>query len=759
MRSNFERSNAMATTYIIFMIILSYLVPAALADQGDDFSNNLFNDLAPLIALFGEQVAKQYLSQSIITAITCAIRVGGSKPLRAIIGRAREPDAQAEIEVMSCGVGIVRVPGSPDIIELLYDTENAGVPENEDDMLPNIVRHHVGVYELQDVMKSGEADDDDLEHSRLLKAEAPNISLNTSDSTARAWELRTMALLAILLQSDVLVFDGVVMYQLGWRKQGQTQRAANYSFPCALVGTLAIVAGMFICAYVIEASTEEHTWKLKGLKKDLQIVWLQRDQTVNDQRFKSYGIYAAKNRKDIKTSRPLKKKGTFHSLTNISVGISISSFVLQFVGLRGMHFSASLAQLIATFLMTIIRVFLRRNLASEPIIYGPNETPSFSAEQYSVQELPEGHELELIAKQMVGCKSWNIVTNQRQTSGSAGVFGVAEIVPREEYLVAAGRTLQARIRLSEIGGLKVSAATENGRGVGFLDFEINRTPIENRMTPWKTKEAVIEAALCLWMSHLHQLQPAIQDDGNNLWLSNISGDKDGNLGRVLYDWWIAREVDSINVAMHDFNYNDPNIAITDHVHQIRDICEIHSIQESRVLDCITGTPTSNSLVLQGVINKTPLSEMCAQYILSSFVTTIAKYIPPVSVENTKVKAIESRRLLKVVNDDLENLAHIIQRSGLATFDDAYRIIVPALFEANKLPDLLNTNLQILDLSKKFHDESGNDDHMSEVCSRIRSIWVNQNNAMIAHHFKWSEAGERYRELENTFVKTLGSGTQ
>lgn len=31
---------------------------------GEDFSNNLFTDLAPLLTLFGEQVAKQFMAGS-----------------------------------------------------------------------------------------------------------------------------------------------------------------------------------------------------------------------------------------------------------------------------------------------------------------------------------------------------------------------------------------------------------------------------------------------------------------------------------------------------------------------------------------------------------------------------------------------------------------------------------------------------------------------------------------------------------------------
>lgn len=69
---------------------------------GDEFSNNLFSDLAPLLTLFGEQVTKQFLSMSmgwaddillamgplgIITVIISAIRVGGVKLLKTFVGR------------------------------------------------------------------------------------------------------------------------------------------------------------------------------------------------------------------------------------------------------------------------------------------------------------------------------------------------------------------------------------------------------------------------------------------------------------------------------------------------------------------------------------------------------------------------------------------------------------------------------------------------------------------------------------------------
>ncbi|KAF8535429.1 hypothetical protein BDD12DRAFT_892991 [Trichophaea hybrida] len=49
------------TVLVALTVILA--APAA-ADTGDDYSNNLFSDLVPLLALFGEKFAKQFMSQS-----------------------------------------------------------------------------------------------------------------------------------------------------------------------------------------------------------------------------------------------------------------------------------------------------------------------------------------------------------------------------------------------------------------------------------------------------------------------------------------------------------------------------------------------------------------------------------------------------------------------------------------------------------------------------------------------------------------------
>ena len=78
----------------------------------------------------------------IITAFVCAIRVGGPNWLKALVGRARENIAAAEVEVMSStshevcelwnGKAIVRTVGRPMVKQLIYldwlkDKENFGL--------------------------------------------------------------------------------------------------------------------------------------------------------------------------------------------------------------------------------------------------------------------------------------------------------------------------------------------------------------------------------------------------------------------------------------------------------------------------------------------------------------------------------------------------------------------------------------------------------------------------------------------------------
>ncbi|KAF5868333.1 putative ankyrin repeat protein [Botrytis fragariae] len=299
-------------------ILLLSLASRVVAD-GTDVTNNLFSDLGPLLALFGDSFAQQFLRESftwldhiifamaplgIITAIIGAIRVGGPPHLRALIGRARENKASAELDFMSStshevselwnGEGIVRTMGKGKVKQIIF-LKGRGVPENcelftlsdNDDLMRS--KAYMGpfveksqsvwkaVIQLWKTVKRVEVPSKDprnkSKEARSEKGEldrAPNISLNTHPKQ-NMFELALAAILGIVLQAGVIIFSGFVAYdnRLGAMVGGAP---SAYAFPILASGTIILVLGMGICAVVIGKSTDEVAWELKPEEKGKETV-------------------------------------------------------------------------------------------------------------------------------------------------------------------------------------------------------------------------------------------------------------------------------------------------------------------------------------------------------------------------------------------------------------------------------------------------------------------------------------------------------
>ncbi|KAK3996578.1 hypothetical protein QBC44DRAFT_231340 [Cladorrhinum sp. PSN332] len=433
----------------------------AAGDAGDDFANNLFTDLAPLLALFGERVTMQFMSQStgwadnivlamaplgIVTAIVGAIRVGGPSFLKAIIGRARESRAVAEAELMSStskevselwnGQEIVRVMGSGPIREfvvLMPDGDGGGEgirvmdvrdPENDKakylreygqftparlPALPQPARYPP-VYPERNGDASAEisGNSDDRQPSTVVirngEAESPNLTLNTDNRVGRRGTYAA-ATVGVLLQAVVLVYAGFAQYHPELRVKLPKEDGiipAN-TVLLMLFGTVVLVAGMAICAYVVESSTSEKRYR-PGVGRKAYIVWLQRSGTVSDQTFESFAVMPKKSQTLVTTSQRcepgkreiLRMKFVAFAGTVIALG----GFVVQFIGLRGMHFSVSIAQLGAIGIMTIARAIIRRNLAKG---------------LHSVR-LVSGHELDWLATNLGKDEKPTSCPNEKATS-------------------------------------------------------------------------------------------------------------------------------------------------------------------------------------------------------------------------------------------------------------------------------------------------------------------------------------------------------
>ncbi|KAF5712779.1 ankyrin repeat [Fusarium mundagurra] len=461
-----------------YLLCFAFLSVPTRADSGDDFSNNLFSDLAPLLALFGERVTMQFLSQSmgwadciilavaplgIITTIVSAIRVDGPAWLKAIIGRSRENLSSAEMELMSStsqetcelwnGRDVVRCQGKAPVTEFIclapvnsggtikrirfmklseaieqklvikqgiFSVFNLsrlihGVPKSR-----NHSSHYFqgGMRNLWGSIRSRrkstdlevptpiplgsrgqEAQSQSAPASELIvlrntTTDAPNITLNRHHKVDRG-HLYMVASFGILLQLGVLVYFGFITYYPTLKFKKDDKQVLGYDFPFSAGGTLVLVFGMLLCARVVDRSTTEDGYK-PAPGREMRMIWLQQKQTVSDQIFGSFALYPRRCPQVVTTSqRDTRKESNRRrggessavndanltsgqsdykedasspsdldsdpalNLTVIATGVCLAGFIIQFIGLRAMHWSASVGQLIAIIIMTILRAFVR----------------------------------------------------------------------------------------------------------------------------------------------------------------------------------------------------------------------------------------------------------------------------------------------------------------------------------------------------------------------------------------------------------------
>ncbi|KAL4911196.1 hypothetical protein BDW74DRAFT_172661 [Aspergillus multicolor] len=267
-----------------FLVVLA-LLPVAHAVGWDDFSNNLATDLAPFLSLFGEQVTKQFLSESttfldyfifamapmgILTAVVSAIRVCGSPALRAFVGRAQEGGGQAEAELCSstsqgvCEVyhngGIARVFGHPKILEVVYDPKFNELDRPCNLSFKDYVRKTGKWYRKQGTMwprQSKRTDSISLlsiheaaGYDAPTPAFAPNLSLNVGIKKVYPAVFWAVAVGGFFLQAGVLVFACVATYYLHWGRDGRDREPYAYACPLVLIGTVLVCGGVYLCAYL-----------------------------------------------------------------------------------------------------------------------------------------------------------------------------------------------------------------------------------------------------------------------------------------------------------------------------------------------------------------------------------------------------------------------------------------------------------------------------------------------------------------------------
>jgi hypothetical protein len=268
-------------------------------------------------------------------------------------------------------------------------------------------------------------------------------------------------------------------------------------------GTVALVIGMFLCCYIVEKSTTENTWAINEPERDrVGVAWLQKGGKVNDQHFKSYILRRTQKHSKLWATMPALIKAWLFSdmrylirtshqdsaekrvpLSVFAVMITLAGFVSQFVGLRGLAWQVTIAQLVATVIMTGLRAVIRRNLVHEP----------------ECDRIEGGYELEEMAMKIHDCIGWNVtawtpglgkdqIAVESYPSSSASAGGSNDFA-REHRLVL--NVMNARQRLGTLAAWNSECQKTAVAVVRAIEFTMDflwATPDIKAKTPRLYKE-------------------------------------------------------------------------------------------------------------------------------------------------------------------------------------------------------------------------------------------------------------------------------
>lgn len=452
----------------------------------------------------------------VITAIVSAIRVAGGPSLRAFIGRAQEGAGMAEAELCSstsrnvCELytngGIARVFGRPKILEFVHDwkpdpTSNQREPKshNKPDPTanqqerkshdePDTTSHQqepnsydkAGIYSFGEFLsyehwqEQGTRPDEEKISKPTYRPEDfaphPNLSLNVGIKKLHWSCFYLAAILGFLLQAGVLAFAALITYKYPSEFRRDDSQIAVPAFPFVCTGTVLLCIGVGMCASIIENSTYERTFERKK-NKSSRLYWIQPgDQVVGDQVFDSFAYSDAKSQlKEYTTSkREIERSGhakQFLTTQSILVWIAISTttvgFALQFLGLRALHSTVSVAQLGVMVIMSVIRGLLRtRRLEEEHNLLGDSNTLYLHHELdwLAIEMALENHHdsaCGLLDRNWVSRPSWRITAPDVILSLSA---------PRpqrihDEFKEKAAKAYLKRVKLAQMTGTPTLAST------------------------------------------------------------------------------------------------------------------------------------------------------------------------------------------------------------------------------------------------------------------------------------------------------------
>ncbi|KAI1742809.1 hypothetical protein F4680DRAFT_411795 [Xylaria scruposa] len=393
----------------------------------DNVVNNAFSNFAPLLALFGDEVTKQFLAGSIyfpdvillgvapigiIAIMTSAIRVSGNRLLKSFIGRARDSPDDEEKEILTStsvnvreiwnGTRVVRQTGKSKTTAIVFSGhgEDFGVHRLSDDLRRELRTRRFRAdrkktWEMPFSTKdSSSADALDAEphydeelplrgprETGISDKVPPNLTLNMLGTIPSQSTALVLTIIGLLVQTVVIIINGLIVYH--WQLLRGRYRVAPWGYPTWLAGTVAMGLGSSMCGFVVQSSCCQVVVRpTKHDAKQMRIIYFQ--SAIAETETPPYAIEhigprgnnillswrifpLASNTEHILTSAQRATKDWIRSLlTVVGVFLCFGGLIAQNFGTRELHWSAAVIQLGATVVVTLLRSWLRQGLGTSP---------------------------------------------------------------------------------------------------------------------------------------------------------------------------------------------------------------------------------------------------------------------------------------------------------------------------------------------------------------------------------------------------------
>ncbi|VUC27359.1 unnamed protein product, partial [Clonostachys rosea] len=792
----------------------------------------------------------------IITIIVSAIRVGGPKWLKALVGRARENLAAAEMELLSStseevcelwnGSEVVRCMGKCPLTEFIILIPQEGVKDNSnvvieedwtkylkkadeengqvENVYPEPVNHtppddkdsgthsrgteeeHSSDESSSDESSSDESSSDESssddsssdenssdknssdEHRSHEHASdqsthgessheadndiivirisdesvknVPNMSLNCH-KLSTPLELWIIAIIGTILQLGVVVYWAFATYYPALQYPKDDKKVADYAYPCAAAGTFTLVVGMVLCSHVVESRTKEQRYIPRHGAHDVYFCWLQQEKTVNDQSFNSHIIYCKKKNKYIVTSRRDGEGSGMQMLTVSSTLFALCGFVVQFVGLRGLHWSASVTQLGIVLFMLVCKAFVRRGLASPPESSGSLQ-PGFELEWLTKNTEPEDRvidsEEELSAHSMHGMmtvrRDFGRLADWRERPSKEAIAITKSIEIAMNILFSKTKydekSIPWSIKNLKAQEIKFQVQHRNGRfTVNYLEMdavlslwlfadnqqhsEVESNPSqdpdsENRRNGGKadswlrSKGLLPESALCI-------LGPYSRDLHRDIW------------------WWMPTKEKPLFLVHKKETRNKEYVSIENlgerYGRVVGSEYEYDWFEKpgTRLKISLLDEPEfdKQSKAHQRFLateKKTSMELVYAQHLFSVFMMAAAAnnsaHIDPSKtiIRTEPTNNGDGWRSFTVVNETLSKMAIEIQQTGLGSLEEIYQCILPPLSLWNKLPQP-NEMIEIARKEARVYEKAGQWEEAGEIYLALlrRTRTYPQNSAI------------------------------